>query len=481
MIESYVKYYFMLACGFYCFNKLLKLKTSKKQYAMNLILLFFTNILLFVARVNFPYITTVLLFIAIFVHANMTHNIDFKVSILASLLSIGLSYFLFALATILISPLLIFTALKEYDTTYIDPFLMLLTGFVQLIIVYSIFRIKRLQNGMPFLLQQRANTLGLFICCFIVFLTSLFTILNTDTDFYFLITIVSTILGFILFVWWRKQLTISYINRAHKNEILRLEAELEKVKKDNEHLGALIHKDNKLIPAMEMAVKDMLSEQISSSDELLAAKASTLLSDLNKLSTERAGVLNSSGHTRNHLPATGLIRVDSIISYMHEKASAMKANFQVMIDIDINELIKTSISEDSLVTIIADLTENALIAARGCDEKNILLEINKENDKFCLSIFDSGIHFEPYTIINAGKKRASTHTDTGGSGIGLMTTFELLRKCRGSYIIDETIDNPLYTKKVSVLFDMLNEFRIYSLRSEITDLSNEHQDIIINR
>ena len=47
--------------------------------------------------------------------------------------------------------------------------------------------------------------------------------------------------------------------------------------------------------------------------------------------------------------------------------------------------------------------------------------------------------------------------------------------------IDETIDNPLYTKKVSVLFDMLNEFRIYSLRSEIIDLSNEHQDIIINR
>lgn len=358
---------------------------------------------------------------------------------------------------------------------------MFLTGILQLILSLAIFRIKRLKKGMPFLMEKIPNALGICIACIIVFFTSLFVVLKMDNYFYDILIIFLIVSCFILFVWWRKQLTISYINRAHKNEILRLEAELEKVKKDNEHLGALIHKDNKLIPAMEMAVKDMLCEQISSSDELLAAKASTLLSDLNKLSTERAGVLNSSGHTRNHLPTTGLIRVDSIINYMHEKASAMKANFQVMIDIDINELIKTSISEDSLVTIIADLTENALIATRGCDEKNILLEINKENDKFCLSIFDSGIHFEPYTIINAGKKRASTHTDTGGSGIGLMTTFELLRKCRGSYIIDETIDNPLYTKKVSVLFDMLNEFRIYSLRSEIIDLSNEHQDIIINR
>lgn len=143
-------------------------------------------------------------------------------------------------------------------------------------------------------------------------------------------------------------------------------------------------------------------------------------------------------------------------------------------------MINHPISEDALVTLIADLTENAIIATKESESKNIHLSLDMENNNFCISVFDSGIHFEPYTIENAGKKKASTHLNDGGSGIGLMTTFTFLREYLASFIIDETIENEKYTKKVTVLFDSLNEFRINSQRNEILAIGNARPDIILN-
>lgn len=480
MIESYIKYFFILTCAFYYFQKLLNLQISKKRYIINFICLFLSTTFIFFTRMNFSQMTAMVLFIAVYVHTSITFQVTPKITMITSLLSLAISYFMFYFSTLLFVPVVLLIPDKYRNLCLFYPLSIILIGGIQLYISHAIFKIKRLKRGMPFLLEKIPNAIGILISCFIIFLSSFFTMLNNENYFYALLFPICTILGFILFIWWRKQLTISYLNRAHQNEISRLEEELEKVKKDNEHLGKLIHKDNKLIPAMEMAVKSLLSEPYVADNEDIYHKASDLLTNLNQLTKERVGILNAS-HRKSSLPVTGLVRLDSVISYMYEKALSKNIKLDASIDIDVQEMVNKSISEDVLVTLIADLTENAIIATKNTDTKNILLTLGIENKNYCVSIFDSGIPFEPYTIENAGIKKASTHLDDGGSGIGLMTTFALLKECRASFIIDETTGNEHYTKKISIMFDCMNEFRVNSQREEVLAISHNRPDIVFNQ
>lgn len=479
MIESYVKYFFMLICAFYCFTKLLNLSISKKKCLVNLIAFLFSGALIYFVRINMPYIIGITLIIVLYVHVTITYSTSVKITAITSLMSIGLSYTLFSISMLVISPIMLLIVSKTHDSDKIYFYFMPLIGIVQIFLAISLFHIKRLKRGMPFLLQKIPNSIGIFICCFIISLYSFIVILNSNDRLITIIVLISIILGILLFIWWRKQLTISYLNRAHKNELMQLEAELEKLKKDNDNMSALIHKDNKLIPAMEMAVNNLLTECSSSSDEHLNKRACELLSDLNKLTNERRGILDNQISHRNNLPTVGIIRFDSIISYMYEKARSMNINFDVCIDTDISQMIDTTVDLDTLVTLVADMTENAIIATNYSDNKNILLSFQNKNGVFSINVYDSGIHFEPYTIANAGLKKASTHLDTGGSGIGLMTIFRLLVRSLSSFVIDETIADTRYTKMVSVQFDSLNQFRIKSNRKEVLDLRKRNPRIII--
>ena len=59
----------------------------------------------------------------------------------------------------------------------------------------------------------------------------------------------------------------------------------------------------------------------------------------------------------------------------------------------------------------------------------------------------------------------TTYTDTGGSGIGIMTTFETMKECGASLIINEKPPNEFdYTKSVSVRFDGENRYVIETYR-----------------
>lgn len=56
-----------------------------------------------------------------------------------------------------------------------------------------------------------------------------------------------------------------------------------------------------------------------------------------------------------------------------------------------------------------------------------------------MCIYDSGIEFELETLKKLGLERITTHKKTGGSGIGFMTTFETLKECKASLIIEENM------------------------------------------
>lgn len=486
MIESYIKYFFMLICAIYIFSRLVNIEVTKKQYFINAGVSLLLGGVIYLFRMNFSYMTTAMLFVLVAIYTMIVYGISSKITIMVALLSVVLSYIIFFAASVIISFITSFAIFRRMEKEYLYPISMILIGILQMVLSLVVFTIKRFRRGMPFLLEKLSNTLGVVIGCAIVFFSSFFTVLNKDEGVYYIIMLISIVLGFVFFIWWRKQLNISYIIRSNNNEISRLELEIEKIKKDNERLASLIHKDNKLIPAMVMSVRGLLEEQLFSGDEKVQAKATALLEELKKLSDERSGILDSSESINKKIESTGFIRLDSILSYMNEKAESFDIEFDVKINVDIPYMIKNIVREDILVTLLADLVDNAIIATKEAYTKNILLSIDMKGKYYSVSIYDSGIPFEPYTIENAGRAKASTHINDGGSGIGLMTTFAFLKQNLASFIIDEKFEDidqiggKKYTKKVAVMFDYRNQYIVNSYRKEIIDLKENNPRIFIN-
>ena len=69
---------------------------------------------------------------------------------------------------------------------------------------------------------------------------------------------------------------------------------------------------------------------------------------------------------------------------------------------------------------------------------------------------------------NLGKKPCTTYKNEGGTGMGFMNTFDTLRKCNASLIIEE-LNEPKednYTKIVEIKFDKKNEFKVNSYKNK---------------
>ena len=73
--------------------------------------------------------------------------------------------------------------------------------------------------------------------------------------------------------------------------------------------------------------------------------------------------------------------------------------------------------------------------------------------------------FEVDTFNLLGIENITTHKDTGGSGIGFATIFEILDKTNASIIIEEyQSDTSDYSKCIIIKFDNKHDFIIRSYR-----------------
>ena len=107
---------------------------------------------------------------------------------------------------------------------------------------------------------------------------------------------------------------------------------------------------------------------------------------------------------------------------------------------------------------------NDIIAARhSTQEKRVYVEIGKDKDEydtFFVQVSDSGIPFSQEVLDKLGTQRITTHRDTGGSGIGMMTICEICKKCEASFSISPYPNSSPYTKAVKICFDRKNSFHI---------------------
>ncbi len=488
MLLTVVKYCAIIICSFYIYLKLLHINLSKK-----LCISFVIFLSLILPEIYFlrKYIEPLSIFFMVMVFAFFVRNVlktSLNLSVTVSAISFGISYLTFLIAAAVMYPLGYFIAffIDKYPS---DLLSLICIGLIQFLFTTIPFKIKRLKSGMPFLSECGSSDIGIYISILLLLAASFFG-MSKKADLVNIIPVFFTLIcGLALLFWWRNSLTENYIEKVKAKEmeelqkaILEKNKEIEQLKYNNNELSKIIHKDNKIIPAMEFAVSEyLLLTEREINNKVRIIQARELLEQLKCITQERSGILKNYEIKSKRLPSTNVLSLDSLLSYMNQKANEYQIGFDLSISGSVKYLIANIIDEIDIKTLLADLVENAIIATKNCKWKNILINIGISNNYYSIDIFDSGEPFTIETLLNLGLKRTTTHTTEGGSGIGLITAFEISKKYQASFVIEDFFDDTLFTKKVSIWFDKLGQYRIKTKRSsEMKQLLKRTDIILIN-
>lgn len=485
MLLPLTKYFFIILGSLYLFKKLLHISTNPKSCLSDVGCSLFLSIISQCVKQYVGVLDFCILVLLLSLFLKLRYKYSYKSCTITATISFTIASFASSIAVFFTLPLKLMFTLIGFDgfgSKFVSYFVI---GSTQMLLVKLPFFLKRLKNGMPFLQQGKFEDTGFVISILTLLIIAIYRD-SPNTDFR--ITLLTFFLPFIagiilLFSWWHRRLRASYLEKLRareteslKQEIIRLQEEISLLKQDNRDLSKLIHKDNKLIPAMEYTVSSLFQSAVFK-DVQSKEQTENLLTQLKSISKERHGILVSCENTYQQTSRTGIISVDAMQHYMEQKAHTLGISFRFTFVENIKTLTDL-VGENMLTTLIADLTENAFISTRECEQKHVLVDIGIENHIYVLSVFDSGKYFDKNVLLHLGIRRFTTYPKEGGSGIGLMTAFEIMDKYKASFLLDECTDDATYTKVVSICFDGLGQIRVRSHRPDILDLRCNRTDIL---
>ena len=297
------------------------------------------------------------------------------------------------------------------------------------------------------------------------------------------IVIVTSLIMIIIMI--QKTLTLYYKQKLlakniedYKSEIALKDAQIKSLSDEKYKISKLNHEFYNRQKSLIHKVEEITSMNTEIADELDLSKQ---INDLTKEYTDKAQEIK----TLDKLPTTGIVEIDDMFKYMQSECDSKKIQFNLKIIGNIYHMINNKIPQSRLVTLIGDHLRDAIIAIDFSNNtfKSILAVLGENNGVYEFCVFDTGIEFEIDTLLNLGLKPATTHKDSGGTGIGFMTTFETMKETKASLIIDEMreMSNTDYTKSVTIRFDGKNEYRIKSYRNdEIKKKMKDNRIIIEN-
>jgi len=432
------------------------------------------------------YINAILAFlITIFVYMIMLRKIIkgkislFIVGYIFSIVIVYLSYFI---ATLIIGFALV--CLMPNITPQSIWFVVPIVG-IAVFLFYGVFKIKRFKNGFNFLKNENINKrLAIATCIVFGVIVILFAFFERENNRLQqnLIFIGSLIIIATIYEVIRKLITEHYKKHMRDRTIEMQKREidehldtLEHVKAENIRLASIIHKYNSRISALERSV----TQAMSNMNTEFAGELSVMLDETKSL----AGELEEQTKRNVNVPSTGIYGIDNMFKFMYDECINNDINFSLKITDNINYLVENVVKKEKLETLIGDHIKDAIIAINsGSPEyKSILCILGIVRDSYEFSVYDTGIDFEIDTLLKLGVEQVTTHKDNGGSGIGFMTTFETMKECGASLVIEEYDKKTThYTKSVTIRFDGKNEYRIYSYRHKEIKKASKDKRISIN-
>ena len=488
--SNLVKLFMVSVLAYWTYIKITDYKYNKAYRVVFIILCSINISISYIILINFfsPINTILILYLIYGLIMNFTiKNEESDYNVLAYIFSCIISYAIYLISTVISGVIL---GLFSKQNGYANPTSMIIIPSISILLLLFIFSRKRFKNGFNFLKNKKTNNK---INIFTIFSTGLILLIfgitqkiETKYSMVGLYLIVGSILiMFSLIIWIKNQITKTYKNRMRdrtieiqKTEIDEQTKIIEEVKAENLKLATAIHKYNKKLSSLEFAMKNALELETNTE---FANELSVILEETKETAENFA---KETEVNTNKLPLTNIPGIDNMFKYMQEEARKNGINFDVKLNESIHYLIENTISKDKFETLIGDHLKDAIIAvdASEASYKSILVTLGLVKGIYEFSVYDTGIEFEIETLLKLGEEQVTTHKETGGSGIGFMTTFETLKECKASLVIEEyKPETTNYTKSVTIRFDGRNEYKICSYRAEKIKEQKYKRRIIIEK
>ncbi len=487
IITNIIKMVFINACVSYISCRIINYKT-KSFIKIGLLTLVAVNIsLIYSLLINYMNpINLLLISYIIFsiVFSYITGN-KLSNSIVITVMAISITYIIY-IVSVMSAGVIIY--LLKISDNFGSRSNFIVISIIEILLIMLLFKSRRFKNGFNFI-KTNSKSLDIIsystLLCMIIIATYILirSYINDDVNAVLFTFIVFLAVNFIL--WLRTEITKQYrknmIDRTievQKKEIDEQLNIIKDIKEENFRLAKVIHKYNNRLFALELGIKNTIEQNYKTE---FAEELSSILEETENISkgfSEETTIKNKT------LPLTNITGIDNMFKYMQKEASRSNINFDLKINESINSLIENTISKEKLETLIGDHLKDAIIAVNSSDNsyKSILAILGRIEDCYELSVYDTGIEFDIEVLLKLGIEPITTHKETGGSGIGFMTTFETLKECRASLIIEEyNPETTNYTKSVTIRFDNNNEYKIRSYRAkEIRKLNKDKRIIIEN-
>ena len=426
----------------------------------------------FLLESPFPYARFVFMGLSMGIFVSGMARIRFDLSLTGSLISLGISNGFF-----LISAWMISTAAVVMSRMIAQPVIdgMWLTFFsflLQIAWVKLLFRIRRFQKGILFLRKHFASAAGLAISGLILLIFILFYNYNVPNELMPLLLICVPLCLLGLIFWWLNGLVTLYRQRIRERDLRNCESaaaekdrQIRQWEESYAILAALAHRDNKLLYAMYEAVHEFVTRYDGPIQAGVWRDGRRLMNGIEQLMGERARAIAQSRRENESLPVTNDPVMDGLIRHIHTMAAEKEVQFDVVFLCDVPDMTSAVIPSLELGTLCADLMENAVIAASHSEYKKVLVLFGRGAGCYEITVQDTGIPFDIETLTALGRRPVTTHADEGGSGVGYMAIFDILRQFQISLSVTEYAPSPYgFTKSVKLRFDGEGKYRVHTYR-----------------
>lgn len=396
-----------------------------------------------------------------------------KIVTAAYLLAFGIAYALYYISALTVFVIYDFLTNQENVAAEFDSFFYIILYTIIFILQFSLsvllLRIRRFRNGFPFIFRKLTIVFVLmFTGMILIFATWIHTSAVSDEIFTAYLYLAGTLIaGIGAYVWVRRLIRVVQKSRMQQNREAHLEKLIEEKDIELQGLGekffelkTIVHMFTARIEAMEAAFD----------------KGESSLEDAQKLQGDFQAALSKIKGTKV-LPSTNVNAIDHLFSYFAGKLTSEDIAFRLLVSGSVVYMVEHVIERGKLETLIADHLKDAQIAVNASDGsfRSVMVAIGIVDNCYEFTVFDSGIPFTVDTLERLGIEHVTTHADSGGSGIGFMTTFKTMRECGASLIISEQEPSATdYSKSVTIRFDQKNKYIIKTYRPDAFTKSDRY-------
>lgn len=407
-------------------------------------------------------------------------------TIVITFIATMINIFCFIVSIVIISPIV---KLPFINMDNNNPLILFIALYLEFFIVKKLFKIKRFENGFSFLKNKsKINNFGVVAFILSGNVILLYSLLKYTENYILfqmlLLAFVFIILG--AYTWIKHNITLDYQDHMKNRKIELLESDLQSAQEKNkeltneiQNLTMINHKYSSRIKAAEQEIKKLAYIYSSTNNTEISTELSDITKLVQNLSKEYTNELSSNLAYCPTLPKTNVLGVDILFEHLQTEAIKNNIKLELKINCSIKHLIEKFIPQNKLETLIGDHVKDAIIAINSGNKtsKNICVVFDIVDNFYRISFYDNGIDFKISTLVNLGLEAVTTHKDTGGSGMGFLTTFKTLSECKASLIIEEIFfEHSNFNKCITISFDGKSEYLIHSKRfSEIKQSDIHHR------